>query len=42
MTKQTDFSFIRYANCWEDTNILIDALDVTDKTGIKRNCTAQN
>ena len=34
MTKQTDFSFIRYANCWEDTNILIDALDVTDKTGL--------
>lgn len=30
MSKQTDYSFIRYANCWEDTNILLDALDIKE------------
>ena len=30
MSKQTDFSFIRYSNCWEDTNILLDALEINE------------
>lgn len=29
-----DFNFIRYANCWEDANLLLDALDITNKTGL--------
>ena len=29
-----DFSFIRYANCWEDTNILLDALEIEGKVGL--------
>ncbi len=31
MSKQTDFSFIRYANCWEDTNLLLKAANAKDK-----------
>ncbi len=32
---KADFSFIRYSNCWEDTNILLDALDIKrGETGI--------
>ena len=31
MSKQTDFSFIRYANCWEDTNLLLKAADIENK-----------
>ena len=34
MTKQTDFTFIRYASCWEDPNALLDALNITNKTGL--------
>lgn len=35
MSKQTDFSFIRYANCWEDTDILLEALDINkNKVGL--------
>lgn len=30
MSKQIDFSFIRYANCWEDTNILLEALNIKE------------
>lgn len=29
-----DFNFVRYANCWEDANILLDALDVGGKVGL--------
>lgn len=29
-----DFDFIRYANCWEDANLLLDALDIEDKVGL--------
>lgn len=28
------FDFIRYANCWEDTNNLFEALDIENKTGL--------
>ena len=28
------FNFIRYANCWEDANLLLEALDIEGKTGI--------
>lgn len=32
---KADFSFIRYSNCWEDTNILLEALDIRKgETGI--------
>ena len=32
---KADFSFIRYSNCWEDTNILLEALDIhKGETGI--------
>lgn len=30
MSKQIDLSFIRYANCWEDTNILLEALKIKE------------
>ena len=29
-----DFNFIRYANCWEDANLLLDVLDIEKKTGL--------
>ena len=25
---RSDFSFIRYAQCWEDADILLEALDI--------------
>lgn len=28
------FDFIRYANCWEDANILMEALDINGKVGV--------
>ena len=28
VSQKTDFSFIRYAQCWEDADILIDALNI--------------
>ncbi len=28
--KKDRFSFIRYSNCWEDTDILLDALDIKE------------
>lgn len=28
------FNFIRYANCWEDANLLLESLDIEGKTGI--------
>ena len=32
---KADFSFIRYSNCWEDTNVLLKALDIKKgETGI--------
>lgn len=32
---KADFSFIRYSNCWEDTRILLEALDIRrGETGI--------
>ena len=32
---KADFSFIRYSNCWEDTRILLEALDIQrGETGI--------
>ncbi len=32
---KADFSFIRYSNCWEDTDILLNALDIRKgETGI--------
>lgn len=32
---KTDFSFIRYSNCWEDTHVLLKALDIREnETGI--------
>ncbi len=34
MMKKQTFSFIRYANCWEDANLLIKALDIEGKTGL--------
>ena len=30
MGKQTNYTFIRYANCWEDTEILLEALDIKE------------
>lgn len=29
-----DFNFVRYANCWEDANILLDALEIENKVGL--------
>ena len=32
---RADFSFIRYSNCWEDTDILLEALDIKKgETGV--------
>ncbi len=32
---KTDYSFIRYSNCWEDTRIVLEALDIHEgETGI--------
>lgn len=30
MNKNTDYTFIRYSNCWEDTDILIKGLDIKE------------
>ena len=29
-TRRSDFSFIRYAQCWEDADVLLEALDVEE------------
>ena len=29
-----DFNFIRYANCWEDANLLLNVLDIENKVGL--------
>lgn len=29
-----DFNFIRYANCWEDANLLLGALDIENRVGL--------
>ena len=35
MNKDKKFSFIRYSNCWEDTDILLDALNIGEnETGL--------
>ncbi len=32
--KKNKFDFIRYANCWEDANLLLKTLDIDGKTGL--------
>ncbi len=34
MIEKIDFSIIRYANCWEDADVLLEALDVKENTRI--------
>ena len=37
---KADFSRIRYAQCWEDTDVLLEALDVR-KVHVGASCTGE-
>ena len=38
ITGRADFSSIRYAQCWEDADVLLDALDIRARRGLPFDC----